>query len=123
MVEIRNKDHDIFMKKYKLGNVINVGANNGTVRECTEIQTGKTWMVETIQKRETNEYEIMRFERDFEIQKNLDHSNLLRQHELIDTKEYLYVVKELCKAPNLFDYLVGSGNQTLPENEVADVMR
>jgi hypothetical protein len=37
MVEIRNKDHDIFMKKYKLGNVINVGANNGTVRECTEI--------------------------------------------------------------------------------------
>ena len=80
-------------------------------------------MVETIQKRETNEYEIKRFERDFEIQKNLDHPNLLRQHELIDTKEYLYVVKELCKAPNLFDYLVGSGNQTLPENEVADVMR
>ena len=65
MVEIRTENANEFSKKYNIGKVLRVGANEGSVRECTDIQTGIVWMVETIRKDVVHAADVKRFEVDF----------------------------------------------------------
>jgi hypothetical protein len=65
MVEIRTENANEFSQKYKIGKVLRVGANEGSVRECVNIQSGNVWMVETIRKDVVQAAEVKRFEVDF----------------------------------------------------------
>ena len=101
--------------------MINNGSNKGSLRECTDLKTGKVWMVEMINKNIAIHGEKYKVERSFETLKSMDHPTLIRQHELIDTDGYLYIVKELCTAPSLFDFLLTK--PVMEEVNAADLIK
>jgi serine/threonine protein kinase len=121
MVEYRNNKIDAFSSRYQLGATITNGSNEGSLRECTDTNTGKKWMVELINKKQAGHAGVKKVERDFLAQKTMEHPNLVRQHELIDTGRYLYVVKELCSAPSLFDFLLSK--PVMMEHDAADLIK
>jgi serine/threonine protein kinase len=123
MVEYRNNQgkQDAFSSRYQLGVKVQNGQNEGSLRECIDINTGKKWMVELINKKVVGPAVVRKVERDFEAQKKMEHPNLVRQHELIETGGYLYVVKELCMAPSLFEFLLNK--PVMLESDAADLIK
>ena len=72
------------MEKYRLGEIIAEGGF-GTVRECVKRGTNETLAVKIIEKTRLSSEEIMLLSIELEIICCIDHPNVVKTFEIIDT--------------------------------------
>jgi serine/threonine-protein kinase GIN4 len=54
----------------------------------------------------------------------LNHPNIMRLYEVIDSRKHVHLVMELCEGANLFHYIKKrKPDQKLPENEAAQIFK
>lgn len=59
-------------------------------------------------------------QREIQIHRLLIHPNIIRQYEVIETPDNIYVVMEYVKSGELFDYIVQKGR--LQEDEASHIL-
>ncbi|KAL0222795.1 hypothetical protein P9112_002185 [Eukaryota sp. TZLM1-RC] len=91
---------------YTLGSVIGEGTF-GTVRRAIHIPTNSKVAMKVLEKSKIQDHaDIERITREIRILRLLDHPNLIRLLEVIDSPRHLYLVMEYASGGELFDYIV-----------------
>ncbi|KAL0231935.1 hypothetical protein PCE1_002932 [Barthelona sp. PCE] len=94
---------------YLLGKIIGEGSF-GKVRIATHIPTGARVALKVWEKRRIVDVADMeRISREIHILKLLDHRNIVRLLEVINTPNHIYLVTEHAPGGELFDYIVARG--------------
>jgi len=94
--------------KYKLLKTIGKG-NFAKVKLARHLPTGREVAVKVIDKTQMNQTSIQKLNREMKIMKRLDHPNIVRLYEVIETEKTLYLVMEYASGGEVFDYLVAHG--------------
>lgn len=107
---------------YDIGDKLGAGGF-GEVFSCVHKKTGIERAVKKIARssasaEETNNETVIR---EFNILKELDHPNILKQIEMLYDDDYYYIVTEVCKGGELLDEIMEWGNFT--EEDSAALMR
>lgn len=85
------------------------------VYQATHTPTGEPVAIKVLKKKHIKDIiDIERVSRELHILKTVNHQNLIGLYEIIETKNTIYIVMELCKE-ELFDYIVR--NKKLSEQE------
>jgi len=105
--------------KYAIGDFIAAG-NYGKVKRASRIDTGAEVAVKIINKKLMNEEEQVRAMREIEILKRLDHPNIIQFHEMIDTRERLYLFMEYIEGGTTLKKYIEKG---LSEAEARDLFK
>jgi serine/threonine protein kinase len=105
--------------KYSIGDFIASGAY-GKVKRATHNDTGVEVAVKIINKKLMNPEEQSRAQREIEILKRLDHPNIIRFLEMVDTTDRLYLFMEFMEGGHtLMNYM----NKQLSESEARSIFR
>ncbi|XP_063692217.1 serine/threonine-protein kinase MARK2-like isoform X4 [Bolinopsis microptera] len=94
--------------KYKLLKTIGKG-NFAKVKLARHLPTGREVAVKVIDKTQMNQTSIQKLNREMKIMKRLNHPNIVRLYEVIETEKTLYLVMEYASGGEVFDYLVAHG--------------
>ena len=89
---------------YVLGKVIGEGSF-AKVREGIHILTGERVAVKIINKKRSSEYTIKNLYREARIMQLIRHENIVELYEVMETKDYYYLVLEFCPGGELIDYI------------------
>lgn len=109
-------------EKYELLEVLGVGSTS-TCYRAIKRSTGESFACKMIDKTfVASHYQGMfeQFQCEIMALKNLHHSNIIRLYDVYITSDKIYIVMELMKGGELFDYVVQRG--TLKEYEASDIM-
>eukprot|EP01130_Rhizamoeba_saxonica_P001665 TRINITY_DN11538_c0_g1_i1.p1 TRINITY_DN11538_c0_g1~~TRINITY_DN11538_c0_g1_i1.p1 ORF type:complete len:334 (-),score=95.95 TRINITY_DN11538_c0_g1_i1:53-1054(-) len=91
-----------FSLKYDLGEELGSGAFS-VVYECRNKKTGEICAVKMVDKEMTNDEQMLD---EITIMSQLDHSNIIKFHEIFDLEEDYYVVLEVINGGELFDRII-----------------
>lgn len=111
-IEGRFNDH------YKVDKLLGQGGSS-TVYICTHKRTGLQRAVKKISRFQLPDRGLKMME-EVEILTNLDHPNILKIIEVIETSNEFFLVTELCTGGDLYDYAITNGLQS--EERVAKIM-
>ena len=53
--------------------------------------------------------------REIEIMKKIDHKNIIKLYQVLQTDDYLFLITDYCEGGELFDYLIQHGKRTTEE--------
>ncbi|XP_037293445.1 serine/threonine-protein kinase MARK2 isoform X5 [Manduca sexta] len=94
--------------KYKLLKTIGKG-NFAKVKLAKHVPTGKEVAIKIIDKTQLNPGSLQKLFREVRIMKMLDHPNIVKLFQVIETEKTLYLVMEYASGGEVFDYLVLHG--------------
>ena len=94
--------------RYKLLKTIGKG-NFAKVKLAKHLPTGKEVAIKIIDKAQLNHSSLQKLFREVRIMKMLDHQNIVKLYQVIDTEKTLYLVMEYASGGEVFDYLVAHG--------------
>ncbi|XP_023203820.1 MAP/microtubule affinity-regulating kinase 3-like isoform X2 [Xiphophorus maculatus] len=93
---------------YRLLKTIGKG-NFAKVKLARHIPTGREVAIKIIDKTQLNPTSLQKLLREVRIMKNLNHPNIVKLFEVIETEKTLYLVMEYASGGEVFDYLVAHG--------------
>ncbi|KAK2950847.1 putative serine/threonine protein kinase [Blattamonas nauphoetae] len=94
---------------YLLGKTIGVGSF-GKVKLSTHTITGEKVAAKILDKERIHDIADMeRITREINVMKLLDHPNVVKLYEVIDTQRHIYIITEFVSGGELFDYIVHHG--------------
>ncbi|XP_067029484.1 MAP/microtubule affinity-regulating kinase 3-like isoform X14 [Acropora muricata] len=99
---------DVHVGKYRLIKTIGKG-NFAKVKLAKHVPTGKEVAIKIIDKTQLNPSSLQKLFREVRIMKFLDHPNIVKLYEVIETDKTLYLVMEYASGGEVFDYLVAHG--------------
>ncbi|KAK3599647.1 hypothetical protein CHS0354_029109 [Potamilus streckersoni] len=94
--------------KYRLIKTIGKG-NFAKVKLAKHVPTGREVAIKIIDKTQLNPSSLQKLFREVRIMKILDHPNIVKLFEVIETEKTLYLVMEYASGGEVFDYLVAHG--------------
>lgn len=101
--EIRDKDIDQF---YDIDQMTVLGTGvNGLVQMCIHKATKLKFALKTLNKVDLPPEDILNLRNEVSCMARLDHPNILRVHEVLETDACIYLVMELCQGGHLLDRL------------------
>ncbi|XP_023681627.1 NUAK family SNF1-like kinase 1 isoform X1 [Paramormyrops kingsleyae] len=120
--EVKKHQHKHNLKhRYELLETLGKGTY-GKVKKAIERRSGKTVAIKSIRKeRITDELDRMHIQREIEIISLLRHPNIIRIHEVFESKDKIVIVMEFARGGELYDY-VNTRNH-LPETEARKIFR
>uniref|UniRef100_H3AX53 Serine/threonine-protein kinase MARK2 n=1 Tax=Latimeria chalumnae TaxID=7897 RepID=H3AX53_LATCH len=101
-------DEQPHIGNYKLLKTIGKG-NFAKVKLARHVLTGKEVAVKIIDKTQLNSSSLQKLFREVRIMKILNHPNIVKLFEVIETEKTLYLVMEYASGGEVFDYLVAHG--------------
>ncbi|MCI4386463.1 hypothetical protein PGIGA_G00062590 [Pangasianodon gigas] len=101
-------DEQPHIGKYRLLKTIGKG-NFAKVKLARHVLTGKEVAVKIIDKTQLNSSSLQKLFREVRIMKLLNHPNIVKLFEVIETEKTLYLVMEYASGGEVFDYLVAHG--------------
>jgi len=99
---------DVFIGKYKLIKTIGKG-NFAKVKLAKHLPTHREVAIKIIDKTQLNQTSLQKLFREVRIMKFLDHPNIVKLYEVIETDKTLYLIMEYASGGEVFDYLVAHG--------------
>lgn len=99
---------DVYIGKYKLIKTIGKG-NFAKVKLAKHLPTDREVAIKIIDKTQLNQTSLQKLFREVRIMKFLDHPNIVKLYEVIETDKTLYLVMEYASGGEVFDYLVAHG--------------
>jgi calcium/calmodulin-dependent protein kinase I len=106
-------------KFYDIKEVLGRGAFS-VVKRAVHKKTGEEFAVKIVLKKKAAEKKDM-IETEVAIFRQVDHKNVIKLHELFETKERLFLVTELVTGGELFDQILEKGSYT--EDEARKIAR
>lgn len=94
--------------RYRLLKTIGKG-NFAKVKLAKHLPTGKEVAIKIIDKTQLNPSSLQKLFREVRIMKILDHPNIVKLFQVIETEKTLYLVMEYASGGEVFDYLVAHG--------------
>jgi len=94
--------------KYRFVKTIGKG-NFAKVKLAKHMPTGREVAIKIIDKAQLNPTSLQKLFREVKIMKGLDHPNIVKLFEVIETEKTLYLVMEYASGGEVFDYLVAHG--------------
>jgi MAP/microtubule affinity-regulating kinase len=107
-VSSRRTAEEPHIGKYRLLKTIGKG-NFAKVKLAKHIPTGKEVAIKIIDKTQLNPGSLQKLFREVRIMKTLDHPNIVKLFQVIETEKTLYLVMEYASGGEVFDYLVLHG--------------
>ena len=107
-VSSRRTGEEPHIGKYRLLKTIGKG-NFAKVKLAKHIPTGKEVAIKIIDKTQLNPGSLQKLFREVRIMKTLDHPNIVKLFQVIETEKTLYLVMEYASGGEVFDYLVLHG--------------
>ncbi|XP_046903968.1 MAP/microtubule affinity-regulating kinase 3a isoform X9 [Hypomesus transpacificus] len=109
-VRARNSgaDEQPYVGNYRLLKTIGKG-NFAKVKLARHILTGREVAIKIIDKTQLNPNSLQKLFREVRIMKILNHPNIVKLFEVIETERTLYLVMEYASGGEVFDYLVAHG--------------
>ncbi|XP_071835082.1 MAP/microtubule affinity-regulating kinase 3-like isoform X3 [Apostichopus japonicus] len=104
----RPGDDQPHVGKYRLIKTIGKG-NFAKVKLAKHIPTSKEVAIKIIDKQVLNQSSLAKVYREVRIMKSLDHPNIVKLFEVIESEKTLYLVMEYASGGEVFDYLVAHG--------------
>ncbi|XP_076464475.1 MAP/microtubule affinity-regulating kinase 3-like isoform X8 [Babylonia areolata] len=104
----RNRSDEPHIGKYRLIKTIGKG-NFAKVKLAKHVPTGKEVAIKIIDKTQLVPSSLQKLFREVRIMKLLDHPNIVKIFEVIETEKTLYLVMEYASGGEVFDYLVAHG--------------
>uniref|UniRef100_A0A3P9HMA5 MAP/microtubule affinity-regulating kinase 3 n=1 Tax=Oryzias latipes TaxID=8090 RepID=A0A3P9HMA5_ORYLA len=101
-------DEQPHIGQYRLLKTIGKG-NFAKVKLARHVLTGKEVAVKIIDKTQLNSSSLQKLFREVRIMKLLNHPNIVKLFEVIETDKTLYLVMEYASGGEVFDYLVAHG--------------
>ncbi|XP_053164735.1 serine/threonine-protein kinase MARK1 isoform X2 [Hemicordylus capensis] len=102
-----NEDHP-HIGNYRLLKTIGKG-NFAKVKLARHVLTGREVAVKIIDKTQLNPTSLQKLFREVRIMKILNHPNIVKLFEVIETEKTLYLIMEYASGGEVFDYLVAHG--------------
>uniref|UniRef100_A0A0N5BS84 Serine/threonine-protein kinase par-1 n=1 Tax=Strongyloides papillosus TaxID=174720 RepID=A0A0N5BS84_STREA len=102
------RSDDPHIGKYKLLKTIGKG-NFAKVKLAKHMPTGQEVAIKIIDKSSMNSTSIQKLYREVRIMKQLDHPNIVKLYQVMETETTLYLVMEFASGGEVFDYLVAHG--------------
>ncbi|TKR86632.1 hypothetical protein L596_011183 [Steinernema carpocapsae] len=99
---------DPHIGKYKLLKTIGKG-NFAKVKLAKHVPTGLEVAIKIIDKTALNQSSLQKLFREVKIMKQLDHPNIVKLYQVMETDQTLYLVMEYASGGEVFDYLVAHG--------------
>ncbi|XP_065833116.1 MAP/microtubule affinity-regulating kinase 3-like [Oscarella lobularis] len=99
---------EVYIGNYKLIKTIGKG-NFAKVKLARHVLTGVEVAIKIIDKTLLNPSSLQKLYREVRIMKMLDHPNIVKLFEVIETDKTLYLVMEYASGGEVFDYLVAHG--------------
>uniref|UniRef100_A0A1I7YEQ6 Serine/threonine-protein kinase par-1 n=1 Tax=Steinernema glaseri TaxID=37863 RepID=A0A1I7YEQ6_9BILA len=99
---------DPHIGKYKLLKTIGKG-NFAKVKLAKHVPTGHEVAIKIIDKTALNQSSLQKLFREVKIMKQLDHPNIVKLYQVMETEQTLYLVMEYASGGEVFDYLVAHG--------------
>jgi MAP/microtubule affinity-regulating kinase len=107
-VSSRRSGEEPHIGKYRLLKTIGKG-NFAKVKLAKHIPTTKEVAIKIIDKTQLNPGSLQKLFREVRIMKTLDHPNIVKLFQVIETEKTLYLVMEYASGGEVFDYLVLHG--------------
>jgi len=107
-VSSRRTGEEPHIGKYRLLKTIGKG-NFAKVKLAKHIPTGKEVAIKIIDKTQLSPGSLQKLFREVRIMKTLDHPNIVKLFQVIETEKTLYLVMEYASGGEVFDYLVLHG--------------
>ncbi|CAI5450774.1 unnamed protein product [Caenorhabditis angaria] len=104
----RRQPEDVHVGKYKLMKTIGKG-NFAKVKLAKHVITGQEVAIKIIDKTALNPSSLQKLFREVKIMKQLDHPNIVKLYQVMETEQTLYLVLEYASGGEVFDYLVAHG--------------
>ena len=123
VTDLSNGSRSSFMERYELKETIGIGSTS-TCYRCVAHKTRGEFGVKIVDKRKIeSEYRglMQQFYNEVNILKTLRHPNIIRLEEVIESETKIYIVMELMRGGELFDYIVARGK--LREDEAQRIAR
>jgi len=99
---------EVNVGKYRLIKTIGKG-NFAKVKLAKHLPTGREVAIKVIDKTQLNQTSLQKLFREVRIMKFLDHPNIVKLYEVIETDKTLYLIMEYASGGEVFDYLVAHG--------------
>ncbi|XP_064621169.1 MAP/microtubule affinity-regulating kinase 3-like isoform X27 [Lineus longissimus] len=107
-ISSRGRSDEPHIGKYRLIRTIGKG-NFAKVKLAKHVPTGREVAIKIIDKTQLNPSSLQKLFREVRIMKLLDHPNIVKLFEVIETDKTLYLVMEYASGGEVFDYLVAHG--------------
>eukprot|EP00871_Galdieria_phlegrea_P003675 jgi/Galph1/4308/GphlegSOOS_G2958.1 len=108
--------HVEVVRDYELSHVLGYGSQ-GVVRCATKMSTGDRFAVKLVKRGKCSD--LSRLDREIHVMTMLDHPNIVRLEEVIESENILYLVMELCDGGSLFSKRSSLSGYVEPLNESA----
>uniref|UniRef100_A0A1A8BEF0 MAP/microtubule affinity-regulating kinase 3 n=2 Tax=Nothobranchius kadleci TaxID=1051664 RepID=A0A1A8BEF0_NOTKA len=105
---VSTTDDQPHVGNYRLLKTIGKG-NFAKVKLARHVLTGKEVAVKIIDKAQLNSSSLQKLFREVRIMKMLNHPNIVKLFEVLETEKTLYLVMEYASGGEVFDYLVAHG--------------
>lgn len=121
-VEVKKHQHKHNLKhRYEVMETLGKGTY-GRVKKAVERATLKTVAIKSIRKeRITDDLDRIHIQREIEITSSLRHSNIIRFHEVFESRDKIVIVMEYASRGELYDYI--QERRRLPEIEARGIFR
>ncbi|CAF0793378.1 unnamed protein product [Adineta steineri] len=106
--KMRSDPNEPHIGKYRFSKTIGKG-NFAKVKLARHLPTGREVAIKIIDKAQLNPTSLQKLFREVKIMKGLDHPNIVKLFEVIETEKTLYLVMEYASGGEVFDYLVAHG--------------
>ncbi|XP_075259066.1 uncharacterized protein LOC142350926 isoform X3 [Convolutriloba macropyga] len=112
-----SRSHENIIGKYKLGKTIGKG-NFAKVKLAKHLPSDKDVAVKIVDKHKLNASSLTKLHREVKIMKMVEHPNIVKLYEVIEEKNFMYLIMEYASGGEVFDYLVAHGRMKEKEARV-----
>ncbi|XP_069581429.1 NUAK family SNF1-like kinase 1 [Brachyistius frenatus] len=121
-MEVKKHQHKHNLKhRYEVMETLGRGTY-GKVKKAVERSSLKTVAIKSIRKeRITDDLDRIHIQREIEITSSLRHSNIIRFHEVFESRDKIVIVMEYASRGELYDYI--QERRRLPETEARSIFR
>uniref|UniRef100_UPI003AB0A125 NUAK family SNF1-like kinase 1 n=1 Tax=Centroberyx gerrardi TaxID=166262 RepID=UPI003AB0A125 len=121
-MEVKKHQHKHNLKhRYEVMETLGKGTY-GKVKKAVERTSLKTVAIKSIRKeRITDDLDRVHIQREIEITSSLRHANIIRFHEVFESRDKIVIVMEYASRGELYDYV--HERRRLPETEARDIFR
>ncbi|XP_076023302.1 NUAK family SNF1-like kinase 1 [Genypterus blacodes] len=120
--EVKKHQHKHNLKhRYEVMETLGKGTY-GKVKKAVERASMKTVAIKSIRKESiTDDLDRVHIQREIEITSSLWHANIIRFHEVFESRDKIVIVMEYASRGELYDYI--QERRRLPEREARDIFR